>query len=222
MTRSLRRRSLLLAGVPAVLLPALGHAQGGTTRIDFEKAAIGYLPPGFTSALTGAGGPPNWTIVEDRTAPAGSHSLAQTSADRTDYRFPLAILDEAQPADIDVTVRFKPISGEIDRAAGIAVRLKDANNYYVVRANALEDNVRLYRVVGGRRIQFAGSSAKVPTGVWQELRLRVVATRFEVFLGGRSLYVANDTAITSGGRVALWTKADSVTYFDELIVKPPA
>jgi hypothetical protein len=189
------------------------------TRIDFETAAPGALPPGVTGALTGSGGPVAWTIVEDPTAPAGPKVLAQTSTDKTDYRFPLAIFNAPVAADLDVAVRFKPVGGAIDRAAGIAVRLSDPNNYYVVRANALEDNVRLYRMVNGRRSQFAGADAKVPSGKWQDLRLVVRGSRFEVFLDGKSLYSASDTAITAAGRVALWTKADSVTHFDDLRIQ---
>ncbi len=191
------------------------------TRIDFEGAAPGALPPGVTSALTGSGSPAAWAIVEDPTAPAGPKVLAQTSTDRTDYRFPLAIFEAPVAADIDVAVRFKPVAGAVDRAAGIAVRLSDPNNYYVVRANALEDNVRLYRMVNGRRSQFAGADAKVPSGKWQDLRLVVRGSRFEVFLDGRSLYSATDTAIAAAGRVALWTKADSVTHFDDLRTPDP-
>ena len=186
------------------------------TRIDFEAAATGTLPPGVTGALTGSGGPVAWAIVEDPTAPAGPKVLAQTSTDKTDYRFPLAIFEAPVAADIDVAVRFKPVGGAVDRAAGIAVRLSDPNNYYVVRANALEDNVRLYRMVNGRRSQFAGADTKVPSGKWQELRLVARGSHFEVFLDGKSLYSATDTAITAAGRVALWTKADSVTHFDDL------
>ena len=223
MYRSFPRRRLLMAAAAATSMAAApGKAADPALRLDFENMPAGSLPQGFTAGLTGVGVPPTWKVIEDPSAPAGSKVLAQTSIDKSDYRFPLAILDAPRPADVDVTVIFKPIAGEVDRAAGIAVRLKDASNYYVVRANALEDNLRLYRVVGGQRIQFAGTSIKVPTGVWQELRLRVQATRFEVFLGGKSLYVANDTAIAGGGRVALWTKADSVTYFDDLVVKPLA
>lgn len=189
------------------------------TRIDFENATVGALPPGVTTGLTGAGGPVAWSVLDDPTAPAGPKVLAQTSSDKTDYRFPLAIFDQPRAADTDVTVRFKPVAGEVDRAAGIAVRLSDANNYYVVRANALEDNVRLYKVVKGQRMQFAGANTKVPSGTWQELRLAASGPRFEVFLNGKSLYSATDATFTAAGRVALWTKSDSVTYFDDLVVK---
>ncbi len=155
-------------------------------------------------------------MIDDPTAPAGPKVLVQTSKDKTDYRFPLAVFDQPVLRDVDVAVRFKPVSGEVDRAAGIAVRLVDRDNYYVVRANALEDNVRLYRVVKGDRQQFAGANVKVQSGIWQELRLVVRGSRFEVFFEGRSLFSAVDTTFATAGRVALWTKADSVTSFDDL------
>lgn len=190
------------------------------TRIDFETAAASALPAGVTAGLTGGGGAVAWSVLEDKTSPAGPKVLVQTSRDKTDYRFPLAIFDAPVAADVDVAVRFKPVGGEVDRAAGIAVRLTDANNYYVVRANALEDNVRLYRMVAGQRSQFAGANAKVPSDKWQELRLVAHGSRFEVFLDGKSLYSATDTTFAAAGRVALWTKADSVTRFDQLQIKP--
>jgi hypothetical protein len=201
----------VLIGGAGTLLAVPSFAQGGrTTRIDFES------PVAFQPMLTGRGGPVAWSVIDDPTGPAGPKVLAQTSRDRTDYRFPLAVFDQPVLQDLDVAVRFKPVSGEVDRAAGIAVRLADRDNYYVVRANALEDNVRLYRVVKGDRQQFAGANAKVPSGVWQELRLSVRGSRFEVFFGGKSLYSATDATFPAAGRVALWTKADSVTAFDDL------
>ena len=183
------------------------------TRIDFES------PVAFQPMLTGRGGPVAWNVIDDPGAPAGPKVLAQTSKDRTDYRFPLAVFDQPVLQDLDVAVRFKPVAGEVDRAAGLAVRLADRDNYYVVRANALEDNVRLYRVIKGNRQEFAGANVKVPSGVWQELRLVVRGNRFEVFFEGKSLYSATDGAFPAAGRVALWTKADSVTWFDDLRIQ---
>jgi hypothetical protein len=205
-------RRTFLAGALGALVAARLHAQtgGSSTRIDFES------PVSLQPMLTGKGGPAAWSVIDDPTAPAGPKVLAQTSTDKTDYRFPLAVFDQPVLWDLDVAVRFKPVSGEVDRAAGIAVRLADRDNYYVVRANALEDNVRLYRMVKGDRQQFAGANVKVPSGVWQELRLVARRSRFEAFLEGRSLFSAVDTTFTAGGRVALWTKADSVTSFDDL------
>lgn len=180
------------------------------TRIDFESSVA------FQPMLTGKGGPVAWSVIDDPTAPAGSKVLAQTSKDTTDYRFPIAVFDQPVLADLDIAVRFKPVAGDVDRAAGIAVRLADRDNYYVVRANALEDNVRLYKIVKGDRRQFAGANVKVPSGVWQDLRLVVRGNRFEVFFEGKSLYSATDTTFIAAGRVALWTKADSVTSFDDV------
>jgi len=204
-------RRALIGGAATLLAAPTLHAQGGNlTRIDFES------PVAFKPMLTGRGGQVAWSVIDDPSAPAGPKVLAQTSKDRTDYRFPMAVFDQPVLADLDVAVRFKPVSGEVDRAAGIAVRLIDRDNYYVVRANALEDNVRLYKVVKGDRQQFAGANAKVPSGIWQELRLVVRGNRVEVFFAGKSLYVATDATFTAAGRVALWTKADSVTWFDDL------
>lgn len=204
-------RRTFLAGAFTTLFASRLQAQSGNqTRIDFES------PVAFQPMLTGKGGPVAWSVIDDPSAPAGPKVLAQTSTDKTDYRFPLAVFDQPTLADLDVAVHFKPVAGEVDRAAGIAVRLSDRDNYYVVRANAAEDNVRLYKVVKGDRRQFAGANIKVPTGVWQELRLVVRGSRFEVLYDGKSLYSATDTTFAAAGRVALWTKADSVTYFDDL------
>lgn len=203
-------RRAFIGGALALFAPPLQAQEGHMTRIDFES------PIAFQPMLTGKGGPVAWSVIDDPTAPAGSKVLAQTSKDTTDYRFPLAVFDQPVLQDLDVAVRFKPVSGEVDRAAGIAVRLADRDNYYVVRANAAEDNVRLYKVVKGDRRQFAGANVKVPSGVWQQLRLVVRGNRFEVFFEDKSLYSATDTTFGTAGRVALWTKADSVTHFDDL------
>ena len=211
-----KRRDVFILG-GATLIAGTASAEGG--RIDFESGQVGALPAGVTTALTGSGGPVKWAIVEDASAPAGPKVLAQTSTDKTDYRFPLAIFGAPVAADVEVVVKFKPVAGEVDRAAGIAVRLTDKDNYYVVRANALEDNVRLYRVVKGQRIQFAGANLKVPSGAWQELRISARGNRFAVSLDGKHLYDATDSAFANAGRVALWTKADSVTHFDDLRIQ---
>jgi hypothetical protein len=209
-------RRAVIGGAAMLFAAPSPYAQGGDrmTRIDFES------PVAFQPMLTGKGGPVAWSVIDDPTAPAGPKVLAQTSKDKSDFRFPLAVFDQPVLQDLDVAVRFKPVSGDVDRAAGLAVRLVDRDNYYVVRANALEDNVRLYKVVKGDRRQFAGANLKVPSGVWQELRLVVRGNRFEVFFEGKSLYSATDATFSGAGRVALWTKADSITWFDDLRIAP--
>jgi hypothetical protein len=213
----IKRRDVLILG-GATVIAGTASAQE-PRRMDFENTPVDALPAGVTTALTGSGGPVKWAIVEDASAPAGSKVLAQSSADRTADRFPLAIFAEPSAADVIVTVKFKPVAGEVDRAGGIAVRLADKDNYYVVRANALEDNVRLYKVVAGKRVQFAGASTKVASGAWHQLGLEARGNRLEVFFNGKSLFSASDGSFTAPGRVALWTKADSVTHFDDLSIK---
>jgi hypothetical protein len=189
------------------------------SRIDFETGAIQAAPPGFTAELTGKGKPVRWVVLEDPSAPAGPKVLAETSGDSTSNRFPLAVLDGFEAKDVEVSVRFKPVDGNVDQAAGLVVRLQDSDNYYIARANALENNVRLYRVVDGHRQQFAGVDVPVPNGRWQTLPLRVEGEQFAVALDGTGLFQATDRSFSEAGRVGLWTKADSLTHFDDLVVQ---
>ena len=99
------------------------------------------------------------------------------------------------------------------------VRVRNEDNYYIARANALEDNVRLYKVVDGKRQQFAGVDVEVPAGGWQELGLKVEGDRLTVSLDGKELFGATDRTFAEAGRVGLWTKADSLTHFDDLVVR---
>ena len=187
--------------------------------IDIERMTPGSPPAGFTFARTGKGPEGQWTVVEDPTASMG-RAIEQSNTDRTDYRFPLAIHDSLSAANVDVELRFKVVGGKIDQAGGIAVRLADADNYYVVRANALEDNVRLYRVVNGRREQLAGANLKVSANEWHTLGLRAEANRFTVSYDGKTLFGATDNTFAEAGGIALWTKADSVTRFDRIRITP--
>jgi len=187
-----------------------------SAKLDFEAAPLGSTPPGFKAELTGKGTPPVWEVMKDPSAPAGSMIVAETSDDRTDYRFPLLIWDELDAKNVQVTVAFKPVSGRVDQAAGLVVRFKDENNYYIARANALEGNVRLYKVVEGKRVQLAGQEVKVLTNQWQTLSLKAQDDNLEVQLDGRRLFGVRDETFKQAGKVGLWTKADSLTYFDDL------
>jgi hypothetical protein len=189
------------------------------TVLDFDTADVGKLPAGFSTVLTGGGGPVIWVVKEDSSAPSGGKVLAQTSTDTTDYRFPLCVYDKVTARDVDVAVRLKAVSGKVDQAAGLVVRFRDKDNYYIVRANALEDNVRLYKVVGGSRKQFAGTKAKVSSGEWHTLKLTAKGNHFTVFFDGTQLFKADDDTFPEPGKVGLWTKADSVTYFDDLTIE---
>ena len=210
------RRGLLLAIASAATADQAAAQQEST--IALGNAPLGQLPAGFRTARTGKGAPEAWSVVEDPSVPSGK-VLAQTSTDQTDYRFPLAIYDDITAANVEVSVRFKAVGGRIDRAGGIAVRLVDPDNYYVLRANALEDNVNFYHVVRGSRRQISGANVKVPSDQWQALSLRAVGDHFAIGFNGRTLFTATDRTFANAGKVGLWTKADSVTWFDNLTIR---
>ena len=206
--------------IPGAIAAALLFTSSVSAQtVTFADTAPGAKPKDFESALTGNGKTGQWEVVEDATA-EGGRALAQLNADRTDYRFPLAIYMPTVPSEVEATIRFKPISGKVDRAGGIAVRLTDRNNYYLARANALENNVHLYRVIGGRREELAGVNTKVTSGEWHTLTLRAEKTRLSVSFDGKLLFSHADTTFSAPGKVALWTKADSVTRFDKLTITP--
>ncbi|HYZ63079.1 MAG TPA: hypothetical protein VE650_11550 [Acetobacteraceae bacterium] len=216
----MKRRTVLVTALASVSAGTSAFAGGATGAPDLADYELGPLPPDFlTSWRTGQGAVGNWRVVKDASATHGK-AIEQASADPTNYRFPLAVYDPLPAQDLEASVRFKPVAGNVDRAGGLAVRLRDADNYYVARANALEDNVNLYRVLNGRRQQIQGVAAKVSSGQWHLLALTAQGTRLAVSFDGKALFTAEDRTFTGLGKVALWTKADSVTRFDSLEIKP--
>jgi hypothetical protein len=193
------------------------QAAGQQLSYNFDSDPAGAPPVKFHSARTGQGSESKWAVMADPTGPSRPNVVGQTSTDKTDYRFPLLIADEGLFRDLDISVKFKAVSGSIDQAGGLVFRLKDANNYYIVRANALEDNYRLYHVINGRRVQFAGANFKVSSGAWHELRVEATGNKFICYFDGAKKIEATDDTFKDEGKVGLWTKADSVTYFDDLI-----
>ncbi len=211
--------ALVLLMIGGAIVTATSPAQQAMTQVNIAGMQPGAAPPGFSFARTGSGATGDWRVVADPTAARGL-AIAQTSTDTTDYRFPLAIYQPVSARNVDVVLRFKPVGGTVDQAGGIAVRLTTPDDYYVVRANALEDNVRFYRVVKGRREQLKGANTKVATGQWHTLGLRAEGDRFTVSFDGKPLFTAEDKTFANPGRVALWTKADSVTHFDTISITP--
>lgn len=213
---------LVMAGLVLSMAGTLA-AEAQTYGFDGQKA--GEPPKGVTCALTGMGRPGIWKVLADPTAPSPPNVLAQTDADGTSYRFPVCVFDGVTAADVDLSVRFKPVSGAGDQAAGLVWRYRDPDNYYIVRANALESNVVLYKVEKGKRTDldprgsgaFAyGKKARVPSGTWSTLRVVAKGAVFEAYLDGGKLFDVDDATFTASGQVGVWTKADSVTYFDDL------
>jgi hypothetical protein len=187
--------------------------------IGFESTQMGVAPEGWTATLTGSGNP-KWTVESDDTAPSKSRVLKQSG--RATY--PLILKNDTNIKDGFVEVKFKAIAGTQDRAAGIVWRAKDANNYYVTRANALEDNVVLYKTVNGARSPLDivgrnggyGVNIPVASNTWHSLRVDFNASRFSVSFNGKQLFEVEDSTFTDAGMVGLWTKAESVTLFDDV------
>jgi hypothetical protein len=197
-------------------------------RISFDSDKPGSVPPAWTVAMTHEGGAPKWEILPDPSAPSKPNVLAQTSTDKTSGRFPLAIYEKASLTNGSLTVGFKPVSGERDQAAGLVWRYQDPDNYYIVRANALENNVVLYKVEGGKRISLApqgtpsktyGVKHKVPKQAWSTLKVSFNGPHFEVFFDGTKIMEVEDATFPAAGKAGLWTKADSVTYFDDFRIE---
>ena len=196
-----------------------GQVRTGNQRWDFENNPVDQSPAGFSFGRTGSGRVGRWLVKTDKGAPSGANVLAQTDTDTTSYRFPVAVADSTLLRDARVSVRCKPVSGKVDQACGLVFRYLDENNYYVVRANALENNVRLYFVKDGKRQQFAGWDGPVGNRVWHSLRVEARNDRFEIYWNDKRAIDARDHTFTESGRVGVWTKADSVTYFDDLTVE---
>lgn len=213
------RRTLTIG----LALALIASACEGTPAIRYQSPAPS-APTGSWSFDTDAtGGAPagaeifsgSWVVRAEADAPSKPNALCQVG----NAEYPALALGAGVYGDLTVTMRFKPISGNVDQAAGIIARVQDPGNYYIIRANVLETNVNLYKYAGGRRSGIKDGGAKVTNGQWQELRLEVVGDRLRGFLNGQLVVEAMD-ATYKAGRVGLWTKADSVTCFDDVVVTP--
>jgi len=189
--------------------------------VNFDAFLVGKAPPGWTVGMTNKGTAPHWEVLKDLTAPTQPYVLAQTSTDPNNTRFPLATLDGVQLRDADVSVRFKPVSGKLGQAGGVVWRYLNEKNYYLARANALDNDVAVYKVENGVRIPLAaGVKHPIPLNAWSILKVSVRGNRFQVYLDHRRILQGQDMTFTGAGKVGLWTLADSVTYFDDFRVYP--
>ena len=178
--------------------------------VNFDNLPVGTAPAGWTASKTGTG-EPKWTVEKDDTAPSKPNVLKQSGQ----ATYPVCIKDDTSLKDGFVEVKFKPISGREDQAGGLIWRAKDSNNYYVARANALEDNVTIYHTVNGHRTEKKRASMKVASNQWHTLRVEFQANRFVVTLNGQKALDWEDETFKDAGKVGVWTKADSVTLFDD-------
>ena len=202
----------------------IGNAAAQT--VTFETDTPGQPPRDFEFGLAGEGGPGRWQVVADKSA-AGGKALAQLSTNTAANRFLVAIYNPTTFANGEITVRCKPVGGKVDQACGVIVRAVDPRNYYIARSNALEDNVRFYRVRNGQRQQLAtADNVKVASGQWQTLVLRVEGNRYTVTFNGKPLHTTTDSTTAeprpTEGRAGLWVKSDSVSHFERIeIAKLP-
>ena len=178
--------------------------------ISFDNDAAGTLPPAWQQGVTGRGAA-KWAVAADESAPSKPNVLRQSGVGA----FPWAVLRGTAIENGFVEVKFKALAGREDQAGGVVWRWKDGDNYYVARANALENNVSLYYTEGGRRITVKYVDAPVPPKVWHTLRVEFSGERISVALNGKTYIDLKDAHIKGPGAVGLWTKADSVTAFDD-------
>jgi hypothetical protein len=199
-------KALLFA---ASLLVAVPIVRGATTS-TFDTDKSGQLPTGWTCGKTGQGSP-KWAVEGDDSATSRPNVLKQSGK----ATFSWCVSDDIETTDGLVEVKFKPVSGKEDQAGGLVWRWKDGDNYYVARANALENNVSLYYTVDGFRKTIKYVNAPVAVNAWHTLRVTYKGDAITVALDGKTYIEAKDSHITGVGKAGVWTKADSVTLFDD-------
>jgi hypothetical protein len=200
--------------------PAAKTAEPARGIWSFDADKPDAPPTGFSFGRTGQGKEGRWRVAVASDAPSKPNVLVQQDADPTDYRFPVAVAESSSFRDVRLAVSCKPISGNVDQGCGLVWRYADPNNYYLTRANALEDNVRLYHVKDGQRVEFASWSGKVASKQWHKLRVDAKGDRFEVYFDDKKVLDAKDATFANAGKVGVWTKADSVIQFDDLSASP--
>jgi|SRR5437660_258278 len=210
--------SRLKATLVLIALSILARAAAADMKITFDETNLGELPKGWEAGITGKG-KAKWEVASDDTAPSRPNVLKQSG----EATFAWAAKTDVKIKDGFVEVKFKPVNGKEDQAGGIVWRLQDKDNYYVVRGNALEDNVVLYKTLNGKRSSLQvkgrmfgyGVDTKVAKGKWHTLRIEFKGSMFTVFFNGQKLFEVEDETFKDAGAVGVWTKADSVTLFDD-------
>ena len=178
--------------------------------VNFDDLKTGAPPPGWTATQTGSG-KAKWEVVADDSAPSKPNVLKQSG----EATYPVCFKDDTSLKDGFVEVKFKPISGKEDQAGGVLWRCKDADNYYVARANALEDNVTIYHTIKGKRTEKKRTDMKVSSNQWHTLRVDFHGNHFTVTFDGKKAIEWTDDTFKDAGKVGVWTKADSLTLFDD-------
>jgi hypothetical protein len=206
-------------GLSSLAIAQSGNEKPSSKKWNFDSDAPGHPPAGFEFGRTGQGTEGKWVVRAAQDSP-NNHVLVQESTDRTDYRFPLAVVKEGSYKDVTLSVRARPVSGEVDQGFGMVWRYKDVNNYYIARCNADEDNCTIYHTIAGRRRSFQNKSIKVAKNTWHTLKVDAAGNHFVVWYDDNKVLDATDDSFKDAGKVGLWTKADSVIQFDDFTVTP--
>jgi hypothetical protein len=212
--------------LPLVVLAALAlPAAAAELKFDFSRFPENQPPPGFRSLVAGEGRPGDWRMVLDEVppllAPLSDKApvvtrravLAQLAQDPTDERFPILVYEGETFTDFTLTTRFKTVRGEREQMAGVVFRLQDERNFYVVRASALGNTFRFYKVVDGQRSTPIGPQIEIAGGVWHELTVACKGTQIRCLLNGREAIPPLGDTSFARGRIGFWTKSDAVSYF---------
>ncbi|MEJ7645719.1 MAG: hypothetical protein WKF87_14085 [Chryseolinea sp.] len=189
-----------------------------TIRFNFDNYEIDQLPKGWSQAYTGSGGT-DWNVIEEK----GNKVFAQLYSDNPNKHFNIATNDSIEAKNMILTVRLKGVKGNEDQGGGFVWRFKDKENYYIVRANPLEDNIVLYKVEDGKRTDLPlvdkgktyGMKVQSMGNAWHTLKLSVNDNMFTVYFDDQEVFKVQDNTFTNAGKVGFWTKADAVTYFDD-------
>ena len=193
-----------------VALTILSASAAVAETENFDQAKPDTVPAGWSCGVTGTGSP-RWAVDADPSAPSAPNVLRQSGSGT----FPWCVKRSTSVVDGFVEVKFRAEKGRQDQAGGVVWRWADGDHYYVARANALENNVSLYYTTKGKRNTIQYVDAPVPRNVWHALRVEFAGTRIRVLLDGKAYIEAQDGHIAGAGAVGVWTKADSVTAFDD-------
>ena len=193
----------------------------GETKVwNFDNEKQGEIAGGFSNQVTGKGDPGKWEVIKDDTAPDISNVIAQTSQKYFGYHFSMAVNEKEIYDDFELIVKFKGVKGREDQGGGPVWRYQDNNNYYIARANPLENNFRVYKVVDGKRIKMDSASLEITGNEWHTIKILARKNKIQCFYDGQPYLEVKDDTFQKAGRIGLWTKADAMTYFDDLEVRP--
>lgn len=184
---------------------------------NFDSDVTGMLPDNFSNQLTGSGNLPAWEVISDSSAPSQPNVLEQTSSQNSGNHFNLAVIENTDYRNLILEAKFKAVSGKEDQGGGLVWRYSDPNNYYIARINPLENNFRVYKVINGNRIQLQSAGVGVKTGEWHDIKIVDVGKKIQCFLDDKLYLQVSDNTFRKG-KIGFWTKADSVTAFDDIKV----